>query len=473
MYCYHCGVLLSEHDFCTACGANVVLYKKIVATSNALYNEGLEKANVRDLSGAVECLRQSLEYNKNNIEARNLLGLVYFEMGEVVSALSEWILSKNLRPEKNIADDFMEKLQSNQARFEAINSTIKKYNIALNCCRQGNKDMAVLQLKKVLSVNPRFVRAHLLLALLYMDSEKWDRAQRELKKCIDIDRNNTQALRYLKEVEHMLEPEEDVKGVQKKKKEEAVRYVSDNELIIQPVSVGEQKSTGWSTLLNIAIGLLIGAGITYFLMFPAVKTNVNNDAQKTISEISNQLEEKTLAVKELENQNQVLSGRIADMEKELTGYVGVDGSMKSLDDLVTVAAAYLAQSDEHATSEELQRISSEVNLEEASEGFRSLFYTMQDAIAPGLFEEYNTQARSLYDEKKYEECIPVYQKAVAYASYSELGVDAYFFLARAYHRTGDNENAVLYYQKVLELYPDSDRVEKSREYLDALGAPAQ
>ena len=172
MYCYHCGVLLSEHDYCTACGANVVLYKKIVATSNALYNEGLEKANVRDLSGAAECLRQSLEYNKNNIEARNLLGLVYFEMGEVVSALSEWILSKNLRPEKNIADDFMEKLQSNQARFEAINSTIKKYNIALNCCRQGNKDMAVLQLKKVLSVNPRFVRAHLLLALLYMDSEK-------------------------------------------------------------------------------------------------------------------------------------------------------------------------------------------------------------------------------------------------------------------------------------------------------------
>lgn len=473
MYCYHCGVQLSEHDFCTACGANVSLYKRIVTTSNALYNEGLEKAKVRDLSGAVSCLRQSLEYNKNNIEARNLLGLVYFEMGEVVSALAEWILSKNLRPEKNIADDFMEKLQSNQSRFEAINSTIKKYNIALNCCRQGNKDMAVLQLKKVLSVNPRFVRAHLLLALLFMDSEKWDRAQRELKKCIDIDRNNTLALRYLKEVEHMLEPEEDVRTTQKKKKEESVRYVSDNELIIQPVSGGETKSTGWGTLLNIAIGILIGAGITYFLVFPAVKTNVNNDAQKTVAEISNQLEEKTLLVKELESKNQELTDKVSDMEKELTGYVGVDGSMKSLDDLVTVAAAYLASSDVHATSEELQRISNEVNLDEVSEGFRSLFLTMQNAIAPGLFVEYNTKARALYDEKKYEEALPIYQKAVAYAQYDELGDDAYFFLARTHHRLGDNENAILYYQKVLELYPDSDRVEKSREYLDALGAPAQ
>ena len=29
-----------------------------------------------------------------NIDARNLLGLVYFETGEVVEALTEWVISK-------------------------------------------------------------------------------------------------------------------------------------------------------------------------------------------------------------------------------------------------------------------------------------------------------------------------------------------------------------------------------------------
>ncbi len=81
MICYNCGCRLSEHDFCTSCGADVALYKRIIFMSNRFYNEGLEKATVRDLSGAIVSLRQSLKLNKNNIDARNLLGLVYFGMG--------------------------------------------------------------------------------------------------------------------------------------------------------------------------------------------------------------------------------------------------------------------------------------------------------------------------------------------------------------------------------------------------------
>ena len=287
MYCYHCGCLLSEHDFCTACGADVSLYKRIMHVSNMYYNDGLEKAGVRDLTGAITSLRQSLKFNKNNIDARNLLGLVYFESGEVVAALSEWVISKNLRPEKNIADDYIDKLQSNSARLDSINQTIKKYNQALTYCGQDSKDLAVIQLKKVLSLNPRFIRAHQLLALLYMDSEQWDRAERELRKCTDIDRNNTQTLRYLKEVELMLVPDENVKqSGGRRKKEETVRYVSDNEMIIQPLNVKEPKNNGVSTLVNLGIGLAIGLAATYFLMVPAARTNAKTEAQKTITEIS-------------------------------------------------------------------------------------------------------------------------------------------------------------------------------------------
>ena len=58
MICYHCGCNLTAHDFCTNCGADVGLYKKIMAVSNLYYNEGLEKAGVRDLSGAIVSLRE-------------------------------------------------------------------------------------------------------------------------------------------------------------------------------------------------------------------------------------------------------------------------------------------------------------------------------------------------------------------------------------------------------------------------------
>ena len=94
MNCINCGAFLTDTDldYCPHCGANVLIQKKVDYLSKLYYNQGLEKASIRDLSGAISCLKQSLAYDKRNIRARNLLGLVYFETGEVVAALSECCL---------------------------------------------------------------------------------------------------------------------------------------------------------------------------------------------------------------------------------------------------------------------------------------------------------------------------------------------------------------------------------------------
>ena len=201
MRCIYCGTPLSAIDYCTGCGADVTLQKRIVRISNLLYNEGLEKASVRDLSGAISCLKRSLKFNKENIDARNLLGLVYYETGEVVSALSEWVISKNTVEENNAADFYIAKLQSNKNKLETINQTIKKYNQALLYCKQDDEDMAVIQLKKVLSQNPNLIKAYHLLALIYMKQQEYEKARKLLKKAAQIDTTNTTTLRYLHEVE--------------------------------------------------------------------------------------------------------------------------------------------------------------------------------------------------------------------------------------------------------------------------------
>ena len=81
--------------------------KKLVYLSNQWYNDGLKKANIRDLSGAITSLRKSLQYNRDNIASRNLLGLVYYGRGEVAEALVEWIISKNIKTHGNIANYFI------------------------------------------------------------------------------------------------------------------------------------------------------------------------------------------------------------------------------------------------------------------------------------------------------------------------------------------------------------------------------
>lgn len=465
MFCYNCGGYLSEHDFCTACGADVSLYKKIMHVSNMYYNEGLDKAGVRDLSGAVGSLRQSLKFNKNNIEARNLLGLVYFEMGEVVAALSEWVISKNLRAEKNIADDYINMVQSNASRLDAINQTIKKYNQALVYCMQESRDLAVIQLKKVLSLNPRFVRAHQLLALLYIDSEQWERALKELKKCMDIDRNNTLTLRYLKEVELMLQPDETAKQVSRRKNDDSVRYQSDNEIIIQPLNVKEPKRSGINSLLNIGIGLIIGLAAMYFLVMPAAVTNAKNEANGKVTEIGNQLDAKTSTIAELETRIAQLQTDNDGLNQQLENYVGADGTLQIIDGLMNAASVYLSTQDIQQTAAAMEAINASVNVEETSAAFQQLYNTLLTAIGPDLSRTYYEEGSAAYKDNNFTEAIEKLVKAVYYDA---ANVNALYDLGEAYRQNGNTEEAISTYDKVIELFPGTERARRAQRYRDEL-----
>ena len=139
--------------------------KKLVYQSNYWYNDGLKRARIRDMSGAIGSLKKSLQYNSENIAARNLLGLVYYGRGEVGEALVEWILSKNFQSHENIANYYIKKLQENPTELEKVNQAIRKFNQSLDYCYQDGEDLAIIQLKKVVDAHPTFLKAYQLLSL--------------------------------------------------------------------------------------------------------------------------------------------------------------------------------------------------------------------------------------------------------------------------------------------------------------------
>lgn len=463
MICYNCGCSLSEHDFCTACGADVTLYKRIMFISIRFYNDGLEKAQVRDMTGAITSLRQSLKFNKNNIEARNLLGLVYFEMGEVVAALSEWVISKNLRPKKNIADDYIGMIQTNQTRLDSINQTIKKYNQALLYCHQGSLDLAVIQLKKVLSLNPKFVRAHQLLALLHINNEEWDKAKRELNKCIHIDSNNTLTHRYLKEVEHMLVPEEGTKISAKRRSpsKDAVHYRSGNETIIQPVNMKESK--GVSSLLNVGIGILIGLAVACFLILPARIQSAKATIDDELRVVSEQSDAKTATIDELEQEIYNLTEDNAQLQADLDGYTGTDGALRASDMLLAAANSYLLDAaDITAVSQSLDRIDIDALGDSASEAFTDLYETLTSLVGPKLAQAYYDEGYKDYQQEKYASAIPKLEKAY---QYNAANGDALYYLANSYRKTNNIDKAKEAYAEVIQLFPGTEKASRSQTFL--------
>ena len=291
MNCINCGAFLTDTDldYCPHCGANVLIQKKVDYLSKLYYNQGLEKASIRDLSGAISCLKQSLAYDKRNIRARNLLGLVYFETGEVVAALSEWVISKNIQKNRNLASEYIAKLQANQNKLDTINESIKKYNNALAMCREGHEDMAAIRLKKILSQNPKLIKGYHLLALIQMKNQEWNKARRTLKKAARIDKTNTITLRFLREVDEQTGV---TTKIEKKRKglfgnEKAENDNISGEIVVRPSSYKERSRV--SLFFTMVLGFAAGAAAFWLLVLPAVKQDIYREANQQIIQYSDSL----------------------------------------------------------------------------------------------------------------------------------------------------------------------------------------
>lgn len=392
MRCYRCGNVLSENEFCTSCGADVKEYKKIIRMSNSLYNLGLEKAKQRDLSGAADVLRRSIKLNKNNINARNLLGLVYFETGEVVQAMAEWVISRNIKPEKNLANSYITVLQSNPNKLDTINQTTKKFNIALEYARQGNDDVAIIQLKKVLNVNPNLIKAHQLLALLYLKREQYEKAKKTLKKALKIDINNTLSKRYLYEVEvaqskdTTVRPPEEMNG---NGKEQLTGFD-----VIIPNGAYKESNHGTITVLNVVIGILIGIAATYFLITPAKVKSVNTSHNAEIRNLNAKIEEGNTKVSELERQIEALNGEKSDIQSQLTDANSANDAVLGMYDNVIKAAQYYLDNDYVSCAKELSNID-EQNILSAT--FNAMYTKLKtDSYGQAAIYMYNDSVNKFY-----------------------------------------------------------------------------
>ncbi len=437
---------------------------KLKSLSNRYYNEGLEKAGVRDMTGAVESLRQSLKLNKYNIDARHHLGLVYYETGEIVPALSEWVISKNLQPEDNAADYYMDSVRNSPSHLENINQTIKKFNIALNYCQQDSLDLAVIQLKKVLSLNPGFIKAHLLLALLYLKNGNWDRAKIECQKALKHDSGNVMAKRYLKEADSMLLPGESgklVSDVASSESDDVIRYNSGNEMIIQPVKKSAIARS--NSIWGIVLGIVLGVAVACFLILPQRIQSVNSSNQEKIAQISEESDSKSAQIVSYEQQIKSLQDEIDKLNTQVTDYEGVDSTSAAMNSLMKAVNIYMEDSsDIEGMAEALASLDLDAISGDVSPEFTSLYDFLMTKVGPQLANSYYNTGYDAYKAEDYELAITNLSKAY---QYDNTNVNTLYYLGNAYYSSGDTDKAKEVYDAVITNFPDTQSAQAAETKL--------
>jgi tetratricopeptide (TPR) repeat protein len=281
-------------------------------------------------------------------------------MGEPVTALSHWVLSVNYQGTGNPASGYLKELKQNPAMLDSVDQIARKYNMALGYSQSGDYDLAILQLKNSISINPHFVQGYLLLALLYIRINNYEKARTTLRRILKIDKANAQAIHYLHE---MGDSDENIIHLQMESIEND--GLLEDEYLDEASAADEGSGTGKQLMnmissrykqqtagtdkysetrfarfsgLYVLVGLVLGILILFFVVVPAQKKSLKTENEELIKAYSEELANKNASITALNNEIDSLNGQIAQMEadakaaeNQLPDYSGLDSGMSDED----------------------------------------------------------------------------------------------------------------------------------------------
>lgn len=211
-------------------------------------------------------------------KARNLLGLIEFQRGELGEAMKHWSISEYLNPRHNQATVYLRDIKKEQELLTNMSESLHLYNEAMDLAQRENVDFAITRLRKAVHLNPQYIRAQLVLALCYMQKRHYKTALDVLEKVLKLEPLNPDAKRYWVYIQRQLDKgleDESVSEIQDLSQELSVQQTLaevDTEEIFQTKGKKRRSIRNMSESLKQLIlffaGVLCCAGFMWYLVYP-------------------------------------------------------------------------------------------------------------------------------------------------------------------------------------------------------------
>ena len=459
MKCPNCGFEFFEGCHCPDCGVDVYVFHKTRSASIRLYNEALGLAEEKDLSSAATNLEQSLLFDKNNVQARNLLGLIYCETGRIGDALKHWIISTSILPEGNAAAGYIDFLQKNGREMEKCNDAIRMYNQAITYLKQGSDDLAIIQLKKSIDNNPDFLDAYNLMTLCCIEDKNIKRAQHFNDIVLKRDIRNPLALHYAQLIGNTPAPSPGEKQDKGKSPVRVKKTVSN-----PPIPRGKRKEKTNSVLekrnlLAFLIGIVVSAVVILVLIVPALNEGKDTKISELQAAVENYAGETNMSPEE------VLSMR-TELEKlqEENKLLRSEENKQANLELLETAVSQMTDNDYEACVTTLDSIDTVSFSEEDLAKYNSLKTTAY----PKAADSYYTKGKSQFLSNNFTEAKTYLETAMKYTNNENFVDDAIYYLGKIAEKDGDTDLAKKYYNRIVNEYPDSNQIANVRNALEQL-----
>lgn len=456
MKCLNCGNFINHGSICSHCGVDNYIYQKTRNSSIRLYNRGLKQANEMDLSGAILSLEQSVLFDKSNYQARNLLGLIYCEKGQLADALKHWIVSASVIPQENLAQEYINTLQKKARTMEKWNDAVHLYNEAIAYLGQGSEDLAVIQLKRALDYNKDFIEALNLMTLCCIQENNLERARYYIECVLKKDKKNPFALHYAELIDYSIGTK-NAKHQKKKKKEKDVKITDSSEATIPYKKYDKRKSNlGKNEFFSFLLGAICTAIVLVVLVIPAIDEKKDGKIQELEKKVSANENAANISTEELNE----LYTQIDTLKKENETFKTQVELQSQLESLQT-AEEFI----EEKKYEEAAAIILSVDTSEFSEEEKTRYTTAKENTFSEAANSLYTKGKREYLNNNFDEAKRNLEDALKYAENENFIDDALFYLGKIAEENNDKAKAKEYYNRVLDEYPNSNQIANVKNIL--------
>lgn len=410
--------------------------KQTKALSIKYYNLALPYVKEDKLVYAIERLKKSVAYDKTNIPAQNLLGLVYYRMGRITDSYIHWSVSAELdSSEDNRAITYLQDIL-NSVDYSEKAKAVSKFNESLKHARQGNYDMAIMRLKRGLDFNSKSVDILNLLAFCLMMQDKNNEAYKYTEKVLKIDKANPIAKTY----QRTLRP--DRLSIFQKDDAETISYNKTT------ANAMHKARNSRGNILYFILGIAVSAVISISLVIPSVFKSYENSLGQYETDYAvlknttdTELAKKDESIKNLTEENESLKSKLDS------------AGAKSLQERVKVLAEIetnFKEGNVELSADRLVALDTTGFEGEVLQQYRKLC----ESVLVSAAELYFNKGQELQNKDEYDNAIEMYNKCIKCSqSGGEIGYSAMYQLGRIYAAKGDNQSAAKYFTTVAEKHP--------------------
>jgi tetratricopeptide (TPR) repeat protein len=340
-----------------------------------------------------------------------------------------------------------------------IRKSIVLYNESVLNLKMKSVDLAIANLKKSLSLNSDFSEAIKLLGLCYVYKKDFSKAEKLFKKLAKYDIHPVPSKEYLKEMKTDRTVSKALDAIQNASSNpyNSIRRDGGSKSREYSNKATKTKSSPQKFILSfVAASMVITIAVTAYYKHHYIQTEFNNiqsifnKSPKVALEKNKKIEKQ----KTITQENKEIADKNKSLQKNLDATKAELDSQKdknNIDSILSNAENLYANRNYEKALDDLITLQP-LKLDDTE---KSRFDKMWNGIATnGVWSIYNP-ADKLYKRGKYQEALPKLLKVQQVAPKFKIMPWVLYQIGTCYKQTNDNKDALLFFQKVKNDYPNT------------------